>query len=191
MRFLNPNLRKPVEPDMENVLLIPDYYGNIHIITPQANRDSFDITKAMLKATEKSKGYVEKMYNPENGYVGFHIFENKEAYDENTINMFANKMQMGMTIKTKLLEGYSNMTVIYDGDATKKLHYDVLTEMFEFYFEKDHQKALGELEKLFVAEKSSAKYFRNFTFNNRHVRFEKYQNDSGFQFFISTKGYRP
>ncbi|MBM7615064.1 S-layer homology domain-containing protein [Alkaliphilus hydrothermalis] len=191
VRFLDPNMRKPAEPDMENVIILPDYHKNTHVLTPHGNQETFDMTKAMLEALEKSKGFGSRMFGPESRNVGMGLYENEAAFKYNSEHIFANKMQMALGTKTALLEGYIGSVVVYDVDAVKELHYGVLEDLFKFCFEKDYEKAMGELEKVFIAEKSSPKYFRNFTFNNRHVRFEKYENDSGFQFFISTKGYRP
>lgn len=184
IRYLNDASRVPFTPAADEVYTCVNEDGTIRTVWPPMEKEVIDAANAFRTAWPKSKGYVSTGYS--DSHLVFYVFyENREMYKENSIL----NMQMAVDVETMndidILKNPYHIT-LYDADAVKRLHRDVIYEMFKFWFEQDADKAMKEFDRYLGYATSNDKEHRidEITYNGRLMFFHKIGGDDGFTLFI-------
>ncbi len=184
IRYLNDSSRVPFTPAADEVFTCVYDDGTSDTIWPPMKKEVIDAANAFKTAWPKSKGYVSTGYS-DSHLVVYIFYENEEMYKQNSIL----NMQLVVDINTMnfvdVLRNPYQIT-IYDADAVKRIHRDAILKMFEFWFEQDANKAMGEFDKYlqYATTNDQDNRITEITYNNRLMFFHKLAGDEGFTLSI-------
>lgn len=187
IRYLNDASRVPFKPAEGEVYIevLPD--GTELIAYPPPKKEVIDAANAFKTAWQKSKGYVSTGFSDSGHVIFYNFFESEEIYKENSITT----MQMGIDVHTindiRLMEHPYDFTV-YDAKAVKKLHLEVVYEMFKVWFEHDTDKAMSEFNKFlnYAITNDQKHYIEEITYNKRLMFFYRVGGTDGFSLSINS-----
>ena len=185
IRLLDPTERRPMKPDEEDVLLLKDILGNEHEVYPTDNTEVFNLIKALNSSITKSKGYAFLEYNPFGQIVTGNFYNDKEVAitDEFSIHM-------GISIHTANSQSmeFPYAITVFDPYNIKKLHQDVIDDVFKEMFEQDAIKAMEEFDKyidLSLNQDSPSDEW--LTLNSRKIRIYRVEGEQRFTMWIYLK----
>jgi len=187
IRYLDTASRVPFKSAEGEIFTCVNPDGTVVTAYPPPKMEVIEAANAFEAAWPKSKGWVWRGFSEEDHVIMYVFYESKEIHDKDS-----GKMHMGIDLDTindvRLMDTPYDIT-IYDAVAVKKLHRDVIYEMFKFWFEKDVDKAMAEFDKYLDYAISGDQEHRidKITYNKRLMFFYKIGGDDGFSLTINSQ----
>ncbi len=187
IRYLNDGSRVPFTPAADEVFTCVNYDGTSTTVWPPPKKEVIDAANAFKNVGQKSKGFVVSGFS-ESGHVIYYTFyESKEKLEENSV---LNK-QMYISITTlddnRLMDNPYHIT-LYNAQAVKSMHREVIYEMFKFWFSNDTDKAMEEFDRYlnYAITNDQEHHIDEITYNGRLMFFHKVGGDDGFTLSINS-----
>jgi hypothetical protein len=172
MRFLEPELRLPYEPEGVRYVEMASYYGRtVRVYAPEGKEEYLDAAIALDNARKLSEGahyinYVSHVPGFSSSYFG--NVEDKNRYLNCQVPSDVNVIHMGIDINTSIDYEYPYMILISKLNEVEEYHMEVIIEFYKFLFERDFNDALSFLETYMdIGPNTLEQTFIEFNFNSR------------------------
>jgi len=188
IRFLDDALRVPFTPAENEVYTCVNYDGTIVTAWPPPQKEIINSANAFRYVGDKSKGFVVSGYSDSGHVIYYSFYNDEDSFLENSV---LNK-QMSIHLNTINDAYYSENPyhfVIYNAGAVKRLHRDVVYDMFKFWFEDEADKAMAEFDRYldYAINNDQESRINKVTYNGRFMFFHKIGGDNGFTLNIYVK----
>ncbi len=184
IRYLNDASRVPFTPAADEVYTCVNEDGTIFTVWPPPNIEVIDAANAFRSIWNNSKGYVLSGYS-DNHVIVYNFYENEDTYRANSIINIQMGVDIDITNDVDLTKHPYHITV-YDAEAVKRLHSDVIYEMFKFWFRETADNAMSEFEKYlgYAINGDQENRINEITYNNHLMFFHKVGGSNGFSLHI-------
>ncbi len=187
IRYLDNASRVPFTPADDEVYTCVNPDGTVHIVWPPPIKEVIDAANAFRTSLVKTNGYIMSGYS-DTHVIAYNFYENEDEYKENSVL----NIQMGIdfdTINDAYYSEHPYHLTIYDAEAVKRLHRDVIYDMFKFWFEDEVDKAMAEFDRYlgYAIDEDQEHRIDEIIYNGRLMFFHKIGGDNGFTLNIHTK----
>jgi hypothetical protein len=191
MRFLEPELRLPYEPEGVRYVEMASYYGRtVRVYAPEGKEEYLDAAIALDNARTLSEGahYINYVSHvPDCGAAFFKDTEDKNRFLNYQVPADVNAINMGISIYNDTMRNYAYAFDLFRVDEVTQYHMDVISEMFTFLFEGDFENAWDILENCIGESKALDENEQvEFIYNNRNGRIVYGPN--GIMILVKAKG---
>jgi hypothetical protein len=165
-----------------------NYDGSVVTAWPPPKKEIIDAANAFRNVGDKSKGFVVSGFSESGHVIYYSFYESKEAFKQNSVL----NTQMSIHLDTLNDVYYSEHPyhfALYDAEAVKRLHRDVIYDMFKFWFEDEVDKAMAEFDRYlgYAIDEDQEHRIDEIIYNGRLMFFHKIGGDNGFTLNIHTK----
>jgi hypothetical protein len=165
-----------------------NYDGSVVTAWPPPKKEIINAANAFRNVGDKSKGFVVSGFSEVGHVIYYSFFESEESFMQNSvlnIQMFVN---MNTINDIRLMETPYHMT-IYNAEAVKRLHRDVIYDMFRFWFDAEADKAMAEFDRYldYAIRYDQEHRIEEITYNDRLMFFYRVGGTDGFTLSINSK----
>lgn len=188
IRYLDNASRVPFTPADDEVYTCVNYDGSVVTAWPPPKKEIINAANAFRNVGDKSKGFVVSGFSEVGHVIYYSFFESEESFMQNSvlnIQMFVN---MNTINDIRLMETPYHMT-IYNAEAVKRLHRDVIYDMFRFWFDAEADKAMAEFDRYldYAIRYDQEHRIEEITYNDRLMFFYRVGGTDGFTLSINSK----
>ncbi len=188
IRYMDDASRVPFTPAEDEVYTCVEPDGTVVIAWPPSKKEIIDAANAFRNVGEKSKGFVNSGFSESGHIIYYDFYESEQAYKENSV------INIQMWIYFETIDDPSIMDnpyhiVVYSAVDVKRLHRDVVHEMFRFWFEDEVDKAMAEFDRHleYAANGDKEHRYEEFTYNDRKIFIHRVGRTDGFNLSIFSK----
>jgi len=189
MRFLKDSMRIKIKIDeRDKINLINNLTGEMTTVyPPSCNPEVIRIANALKVGVGKSKGFAGMMYSGFSGSIFVNLHETEEyQYSENPNDFHGSIIIPTIDDRRVQLVPYS--ITIDNVDQVRRLHNEVIHEIFNVLFEGDSAKVITEYEEQLNHVNENKNGSKIVVFNDRSIHF--LVDGGGLSVGISVKGFR-
>lgn len=188
IRYLDDASRVPFTPAEDEVYTCVNYDGTVVTAWPPPEKEIIDSANAFRNVAEKSKGFVVSGYSDSGHVIYYSFYNDEESFLQNSV---LNK-QMSVhldTINDAYYSEHPYHITLFDAEAVKRLHRDVIYDMFKFWFEDEADKAIFEFDRYldYAINNDQEHRIDELTYNGRFMFFYRVGGDNGFKLQIHIK----